>query len=70
MTWQQDKEIMRKSPTCSLYNQTPLPAISNPKVTQRNKIWQIDVFHFAEFGNLKYVYHAIGTFQDLNMQLL
>ena len=38
MTWQQDKEIMRKSPTCSLYNQTPLPAESNPKSIQRNEI--------------------------------
>jgi hypothetical protein len=53
MTWQQDKEIMRKSPTCSLYNQTPLPAGNNPKGTQRNEIWHIHVFHFTEFG--KYI---------------
>ena len=33
--------------TCSLYNQTLLPAGSNPKSTQRYKIWQINVFHFV-----------------------
>lgn len=35
-TWQQVKEIKRKCPICTLYNQTPLPAGSNPKSTQRN----------------------------------
>ncbi|ERE82976.1 putative Pol polyprotein [Cricetulus griseus] len=42
-------------------HQTPLPAGSNPKGIHRNEIWQMDVFHFAEFGKLKYVYHAIDT---------
>ncbi|KAL6042708.1 hypothetical protein STEG23_024380 [Scotinomys teguina] len=31
ITWQQAKEIVRKCPTCSFYNQTPLPAGCNPK---------------------------------------
>ena len=62
--WHQAKEIIRKCPTCSLYNQTPLPAGSNPKGTQRNEIWQIDVFHFVEFGKLKYVHHTIDTYSD------
>ena len=44
-----------------LYNQTPLPAESNPKGTQRNEIWQMHVFHFAEFRKLKYVHHTIDT---------
>ena len=48
--------------SCSLYNQTPLPAESNPKGTQRNEIWQMDVFYFAEFGKLKYVHHTIDTY--------
>ncbi|KAL6032385.1 hypothetical protein STEG23_008139, partial [Scotinomys teguina] len=61
ITWQQAKEIVRKCPTCSFYNQTPLPAGCNPKGTQRNEIWQMDVFHFAEFGKLKYVQHTIDT---------
>ena len=51
--WQQVKEIIMKCPTCSLYNQTPLPAGSNPKGTQRNEIWQMNVFHFVEFGKPK-----------------
>ncbi|KAL6031193.1 hypothetical protein STEG23_024783, partial [Scotinomys teguina] len=62
ITWQQAKEIVRKCPTCSFYNQTPLPAGCNPKGTQRNDIWQVDVFHFAEFGKLKYVHHTIDTY--------
>ncbi|KAL6061548.1 hypothetical protein STEG23_000991, partial [Scotinomys teguina] len=62
ITWQQAKEIVRKCPTCSFYNQTPLPAGCNPKGTQRNEIWQMDVFHFAEFGKLKYVHHTIDTY--------
>ncbi|KAL6093039.1 hypothetical protein STEG23_031351, partial [Scotinomys teguina] len=62
ITWQQAKEIVRKCPTCSFYNQTPLPTGCNPKGTQRNDIWQMDVFHFAEFGKLKYVHHTIDTY--------
>ncbi|KAL6038262.1 hypothetical protein STEG23_034935 [Scotinomys teguina] len=62
ITWQQAKEIVRKCPTCSFYNQTLLPAGYNPKGTQRNEIWKIDVFHFAEFGKLKYVHHTIDTY--------
>ncbi|MBV2133725.1 DDE-type integrase/transposase/recombinase [Pseudomonas sp. MAP12] len=62
ITWQQAKEIVRNCPTCSFYNQTPLPAGCNPKGIRRNEVWQMDVFHFAEFGNLKYVHHTIDTF--------
>ncbi|KAL6031936.1 hypothetical protein STEG23_004786 [Scotinomys teguina] len=62
ITWQQAKDIVKKCPTCSFYNQTPLPAGSNPKGIQRNEIWQMDVFHFMEFGRLKYVHHTIDTY--------
>ncbi|KAL6085602.1 hypothetical protein STEG23_035267 [Scotinomys teguina] len=62
ITWQQAKDIVKKCPTCSFYNQTPLPAGCNRKGTQRNEIWQMDVFHFAEFGKLKYVHHTIDTY--------
>ena len=62
ITWQQDKEMIRKRPICSLYNQTPLPTGSNSKGTQRNEIWQINVFHFTEFGKLKHVHHTIDTY--------
>ncbi|MGE9714896.1 DDE-type integrase/transposase/recombinase [Escherichia coli] len=62
ITWQQAKEIVKNCPTCSFYNQTPLPAGCNPKGIWRNEVWQMDVFHFAEFGNLKYVHHTIDTF--------
>ena len=62
ITWHQVKENIRKFCTCSLYNQTPLPPGSNLKGTQRNEIWQMDVFHFAEFGKLAYVHHTIDTY--------
>ena len=55
-------EIVKKCPTCSFYNQIPLPAGTNPKSTQRNKIWQMDVFHFVEFGKLKYAHHITDTY--------
>ncbi|MEJ1274732.1 amelotin [Cricetulus griseus] len=62
ITWQQAKEIVRNCPICSFYNQTLLPAGCNPKGLRRNEIWQMDVFHLTEFGNLKYVHHTIDTF--------
>ena len=61
ITWKQAKEII-KSTTCSLYNQTPLHTGANQKGTQRNEIWQMDVFHFREVGKLKYVHHTIDTY--------
>ena len=49
ITWQQAKEIVKRCPTCSFYNQTPLPARSNPKGIHRNEIWKMGVFYFTEF---------------------
>lgn len=62
ITWQQAKEIIKKCPTCSLYNQILLPAGSNPKVTNRNDIWHMDVFYFAGSGKQRYVYHTIDMY--------
>ena len=62
ITWQQAKDIVKRCPTCSFYNQTPLAAGRNPTGTQRNEIWQMNVFHFVEFGKLKYVHHTIDTY--------
>jgi hypothetical protein len=58
VSWQQVKEIITKCPTCSFYNQTPLPK----KVLKEMKFRQMGIFQFAEFGNLKYVYHSINTY--------
>ena len=60
ITWQQAKEIIRKCPTCSLYNQTLLSTGNNPRGIKINEIWQIDVFHFVEFGKLRFVCHIIS----------
>ena len=62
ITWQQAKEIIKRCRTCSFYSQTPLPAGRTPKGTQMNEIWQMDVFHFTEFGKLKYVHHTIDNY--------
>ena len=29
---------------------------------QRNEIWQMNVFHFAEFGKLKHMHYTIDTY--------
>ena len=52
---------MRQCPTCSLYNQIPLPTGTHPKGPKQNYIWQMNFFHFTEFGKLKYVHHTIDT---------
>ena len=52
VTGQQAKKIMKRCPTCptcSFYNQILLPG----RVTQRDEICQMDVFHFADFWKLK-----------------
>ena len=46
-----------------MYNQTSQPA-GITQSTQRNKIWQVNVFHFAEFENLEYVHHTIDTYSE------
>ena len=53
-----------------IINQTPLPTGTNPKGTQRNEIWQMDVFHFAEFEKLKFVHIPVIYAQGFNGQLL
>ena len=56
------KGNVRQCPTCSLYNQIPLPSGTKHKGTKRNVIWQMDVFHFTKFGKLKCVHHTIDTY--------
>lgn len=65
MTWQQAKEIIRKFPPYSLYNQASSPARNSHKSAKRNEIWQRgDVLRFAEFGKLKYAHHSTDTYSD------
>ena len=45
ITWQQAKKIIKRCPTCSFYNQIPLPEGTNPKGTQSNEIWQMDMLY-------------------------
>lgn len=47
-TWQKAKETIKKFFTSSVYNQYPLPVGTKPKGKfKRDKIYQMDVFHFA-----------------------
>ena len=62
ITWQHAMEIIKACSTCSFNNQTLLPIGTKPKSTQRNGIWEINMFHFAEFGKLKFVHHIIDTY--------
>lgn len=55
-------EIVKNCLTCSLYNQTPLPASSNPRGTKRNNIWQVSVFYVAEFEKQRYIHHTIDIY--------
>ena len=61
IAWQQAMEIKRKWSTCSLYNQTLLPAGSSPKNTRRNEILQMECF-ICRIVKLKYVHHTIDTY--------
>lgn len=51
-----------KYPVCLLYNQTLLLAGNNPNGTQRNEIWKLEMFQFAELGKIRYVHHIIDTY--------
>lgn len=53
---------VRQCATCSLDNQTPVPAGPKPKGSQRRDIWQMGAFHFTEFCKVKYVHHTINTY--------
>lgn len=55
-------KILKKCPIYSLYNQTLLVTGNNPQETQRNKIWQVGMFYFTEFGKLNYMHHTTGTY--------
>lgn len=61
----QAKRIIRKCPTCSFYNQAPSPAGRNTSHTERTEIWQMDVFHFTDFGILRFKHHPIDTHPGL-----
>ena len=66
ITWKEAKKILRNCDTCPFYNQPSLPAGSNPKGTQRNEIWQMNVFQFPEFGKMKYVHHTINIYSGMH----
>ncbi|KFQ22368.1 hypothetical protein N331_11285, partial [Merops nubicus] len=42
----------------------PLPAGVNPRGLKALQLWQTDVTHIAEFGQLKYVHVSIDTFSS------
>lgn len=54
---------------CHLSTTATLPSAgSNPKGTQRNKIQQMDMFYFAKFRKLKYVYSTIDAYSKFQWE--
>lgn len=55
--------IVRACPQCSFHNGgVGLGLGVNPRGTETNMLWQMDVTHIPEFGQLKYVHVVIDTY--------
>lgn len=37
------------------------------KGTKRNDIWQMDIFHFAEFGKLRYIHYTTDMYSGCKL---
>lgn len=61
ITREQARQIVKNCPGCVTL--LPLPHLGvNPRGLLPNEIWQMDVTHISEFGNLKYVHVTIDTY--------
>ena len=49
-----------------MYSHILLHAGSIPKSTKGNETWQMDVFHFAEFGKLNFVHHTLEIYSGFH----
>jgi hypothetical protein len=64
ITQEQAQEIVLKCANCvSLLPQRPIGV--NPRGLKPLHVWQIDVTHISEFGNLKYVHVSIDTYSGI-----
>lgn len=61
ITREQAHQIVKQCPACVTY--FPIPHLGvNPRGLIPNELWQMDVTHILEFGNLKYLHVTIDTF--------
>nr|KAF6460616.1 hypothetical protein HJG59_011521 [Molossus molossus] len=61
ITREQARQIVKNCPSCATH--LPVPHLGvNPRGLIPNALWQMDVTHISEFGNLKYVHVIIDTF--------
>ncbi|AAA47732.1 pol protein, partial [Simian retrovirus 1] len=66
---EQARQIVRQCPICATY--LPVPHLGvNPRGLLPNMIWQMDVTHYSEFGNLKYIHVSIDTFSGFLLATL
>ena len=61
---EQARMILKQCPDCLTLSQVPHLEV-NPGGLMPNHIWQIEVTHFSEFGNLKYICVYIDTCSGL-----
>lgn len=61
---EQTRMILKQCPDCLTLSQVPHLEV-NPGGLMPNHIWQIEVTHFSEFGNLKYICVYIDTCSGL-----
>lgn len=61
ITREQARQIVKNCPSCAVH--LPVQHLGvNPKGLIPNALWQMDVTHIPEFGNLKYVHVNIDTY--------
>lgn len=61
VTREQARQIVKQYPSCITFLPTPHLGV-NPRGLIPNNVWQMDVTHIPEFGNLKYLYVSVDTF--------
>ncbi|KAK1327375.1 hypothetical protein QTO34_014980 [Cnephaeus nilssonii] len=61
ITREQARQIVKTCSICTLHLPTPDLGV-NPRGLIPNALWQMDVTHFPEFGNLKYIHVSIDTY--------
>ncbi|BBG56792.1 pol protein [Simian retrovirus 5] len=66
---EQARQIVKQCPTCVTY--LPVPHLGvNPRGLFPNMIWQMDVTHYSDFGNLKFIHVSIDTFSGFLLATL
>ncbi|NXV91407.1 POK19 protein, partial [Calonectris borealis] len=62
LTSQQASSIIATCPDCQRHSFPSIAGGVNPRGLQSLQLWQTDVTHYSEFGNLRYIHSSIDTF--------